>query len=149
PVSMPVRSELEWCPPGHGDLYLALHTSGTLAALLAAGYHYAFISNADNLGATLDPGLLGYMLDTRLPFLMEVTERSAADRKGGHLARFADGALVLRETAQCREEDLPEFENTARHRYFNTNNIWVDLRALQEILQQRQYILELPLICNV
>ncbi len=71
-----------------------------LNRLLDAGYEYAFVSNADNLGAVLDPAILGYMADKQLPFLMEVADRTAADRKGGHLARRADGQLLLREIAQ-------------------------------------------------
>src|SRR5512136_3043161 len=51
PASCPENPELEWYPPGHGDLYTALVTSGMLEKLLDAGYEYAFISNADNLGA--------------------------------------------------------------------------------------------------
>ena len=72
-----------------------------MAQLLAQGYEYAFVSNADNLGATLDLRILGYLATAQLPFLMEVAERSAADRKGGHLAQRPDGQLILREIAQC------------------------------------------------
>ena len=55
PVSWPATPALEWCPPGHGDVYGALRRSGMLAALLERGFRYAMISNSDNLGATLDP----------------------------------------------------------------------------------------------
>ena len=58
PVEWPDDPQLEWCPPGHGDVYTALQTSGTLEALLDAGYEYAFLSNSDNLGAVLDPRVL-------------------------------------------------------------------------------------------
>ena len=51
PVQWPADPELEWCPPGHGDIYTALAASGTLGALLGAGLRYAFVSNSDNLGA--------------------------------------------------------------------------------------------------
>jgi len=86
PVAWPVDPAKEWCPPGHGDLYLALQTSGMLERLLEQGYQYAFVSNADNLGATVDLPILGYFAEKRLPFLMEVARRQPADRKGGHLA---------------------------------------------------------------
>ena len=86
PASFPDDPELEWCPPGHGDLYIALATSGLLIALLDAGYEYAFVSNADNLGAVLEPRILGYLAQRKLPFLMEVADRTLADRKGGHLS---------------------------------------------------------------
>ena len=51
-----MNKHLEWCPPGHGDLYTALYGSGALDELLAEGVKYMFVSNSDNLGATLDVG---------------------------------------------------------------------------------------------
>ncbi|WP_374685892.1 UTP--glucose-1-phosphate uridylyltransferase, partial [Promineifilum sp.] len=148
PIDWPADPELEWCPPGHGDLYTALVTSGMLDRLLDAGLEYAFVSNADNLGAVLDPAILGYLVERRLPFLMEVADRTAADRKGGHLARRPDGGLLLREIAQCPAGDLPAFQDIARHRYFNTNNLWVNLLALRAVLSEREYHLGLPMIRN-
>jgi len=149
PVIWPANPDLEWCPPGHGDIYPALLTSGMLPRLLEAGYRYAFVSNADNLGAVLDPAILGYFVTERLPFLMEVTERTAADRKGGHLARSrADGRLILRESAQCPPADMDAFQDIGKHRYFNTNNLWLDLQALAAILAARDGILGLPMIRN-
>src|SRR3954447_25927068 len=105
PVSWPDDPDLEWAPPGHGDLYTALVTSGMLAQLLERGYEYAFVSNADNLGAVLDPTILAWFARERLPFLMEVADRTEADKKGGHIARRRGGGLVLRETAQTPDSD--------------------------------------------
>src|SRR4051794_36462579 len=51
PAEWPDDPSLEWCPPGHGDLYTALVTSGMLAQLLERGFEYAFVANSDNLGA--------------------------------------------------------------------------------------------------
>ena len=101
PAEWPADPAKEWCPPGHGDLYAALTTSGLLRRLLNDGYTYAFISNSDNLGATLDLRILGYLAQQEVPFLMEVADRTTADRKGGHLAQRPDGQLILREIAQC------------------------------------------------
>src|SRR4051794_18782715 len=129
PVSWPDDPDLEWAPPGHGDLYTALVTSGMLEQLLDRGYEYAFVANADNLGATLDERILGWFARERLPFLMEVADRTEADRKGGHLAQRPDGGLVLREIAQT-PDDVGSFQDVSRHRYFNTNTLWVNLRAL-------------------
>lgn len=140
--------DLTWCPPGHGDLYLALATSGLLDALLDAGMSHAFVSNADNLGATPSPEVYGWMLDKELPFIMECATRSAADMKGGHLARGPRGQLLLREVAQCPESDLPAFQDIGYHRYFNTNNLWVDLRRVRELIAQSGGVLGLPLIRN-
>jgi len=148
PVSWPAAPELEWCPPGHGDLYVALQTSGLLSRLLDAGYRHAFVSNADNLGAAVEPELLGWLAAEEIPFLMEVCERTAADRKGGHLARARDGRLLLRESAQCPEAEKDEFQDVSRYRYFNTNNLWIDLAALDRTLRERDGVLDLPMIRN-
>lgn len=148
PVNWPADPDLEWCPPGHGDIYTALVTSGMLRRLLDRGYEYAFVSNADNLGAVLEPAILGYFVQNRLPFLMEVADRTAADRKGGHLARSNDGRLILRESAQCPADAVAAFQDITRHRYFNTNNLWLNLSALQALLDARDGILGLPMIRN-
>src|SRR4051812_19108510 len=149
PVSWPDDPDLEWAPPGHGDLYTALVTSGMLGELLDHGYEYAFVANADNLGATLDERILGWFARERLPFVMEVADRTSADRKGGHLAQRADGGgLVLREIAQTPDEDVDSFQDVSRHRYFNTNTLWVNLRALDALMEERDGILGLPMIVN-
>jgi UTP--glucose-1-phosphate uridylyltransferase len=149
PVEWPADPELEWCPPGHGDIYIALVTSGMLDTLLEHGYEVAFVSNADNLGAVLDPLLLGYIVANELPFLMEVADRTAADRKGGHLARrISDGRLILRESAQCPDADLDAFQDIERHRYFNTNNLWVHLPSLKRRLAEQDGVMGLPMIRN-
>ncbi len=147
PANCPESPELEWNPPGHGDFFAALHTSGMLRKLLDQGKQYAFISNADNLGAVLDPGLLGYFVRRGFPFLMEVAWRGTSDKKGGHIAKRDNGQLILREVAQCPEDDLPAFQDISTHCYFNTNNIWVDLAALQKRIDQ-DGLPRLPLIVN-
>lgn len=149
PVNWPADPKLEWCPPGHGDLYTGLVTSGALTLLLDRGYRYAFVSNADNLGAWPDPRIAAWFAEEGIPFLMEACERTAADRKGGHLARRrATGRLVLRESAQTPEEDRESFGDVTRHRYFNTNNVWVDLRSLSEVLAGHGGVLGLAPIFN-
>lgn len=148
PVTWPADPAKEWCPPGHGDLYLALQTSGMLETLLAHGYEYAFVSNADNLGATVDLALLGYFAAEQLPFLMEVARRQPADRKGGHLAYHPEQGLILREVAQCPADEMEEFQDLERYQYFNTNNLWVHLPSLQQALVEQGGIVPLPLIRN-
>jgi UTP--glucose-1-phosphate uridylyltransferase len=149
PVEWPPNPDQEWAPPGHGDLYPALVASGMLDALLDRGYRYAFVSNADNLGATLDPRILAWMAAEQIPFVDEVATRSEQDRKGGHLARRRDGGgLVLREIAQTADEDVEAFQDITRHRFFNTNTLWIDLHALQKTLQARGGVLPLPMIVN-
>lgn len=149
PVAWASDPEHEWCPPGHGDLYPALAGSGWLDRLLAEGVRYAFVSNSDNLGATLEPGLLNWFAETGAPFAMEVTRRTEADKKGGHLAlRKSDERLVLREVAQCPEADLDFFQDIARHQFFNTNNLWLNLPALKAALEASGGVLPLPVIQN-
>jgi len=148
PASWPDDPSLEWAPPGHGDVYPSLLSSGLLDALLDGGYRYAFVANVDNLGAVLEPRILAWFAREQIPFLMEVADRTAADRKGGHLAQRADGGLVLREIAQTPEEDVDAFQDTSRHRFFNTNTLWIDLRALAGVLAERDGVLGLPMIVN-
>jgi UTP--glucose-1-phosphate uridylyltransferase len=148
PTDWPADPNLEWAPPGHGDVYTSLATSGLLRRLLEHGYEYLFLSNSDNLGAVLEPRILSWFAREGLPFLAEATDRTEGDRKGGHLARRRGGGLVLRETAQTRDEDQEAFQDTSRHRYFNCNNIWVSLRALETTLEARGGVLGLPMIVN-
>ena len=149
PARYPDNPDMEWCPPGHGDLFTAIQEEGVLQKILDSGCEYAFISNADNLCASLHPGILGYLALKKIPFLMEATRRTEADRKGGHLARSSsDGNLLLRESAQCPEEDEEFFQDIWKHQFFNTNNLWVNLKSLREILKQNEGIIPLPLIRN-
>ena len=149
PVEWPQDPDQEWCPPGHGDLYPAMVGSGWLDRLLADGVKYAFVSNSDNLGAILDPALLGFFAKSGAPFMMEVTRRTAADKKGGHLAkRDSDGRLLLREVAQCPDGDLDEFQNIDKHLYFNTNSLWLNLEKLKAQLSADSGVLPLPMIKN-
>lgn len=149
PVSWPADPALEWVPPGHGDVYGALRRSGKLAELLEQGFEYVMISNSDNLGATVDPRIAAYLTKQRAPFLLEVVVGTKAERKGGHIGRRRDdGRLVLRESAQVPPEDSHSFGDYSHWRYFNTNNLWVQLRALDELLERQGGVLELPLITN-
>lgn len=149
PVTWPADPELEWCPPGHGDLYPSLLGSGLMEKLLARGVKILFVSNSDNLGATVDQTLLRYFAESGLSFLMEVAERTVADRKGGHLARSREtGRLLLRESAQCAKEDEAAFQDVQRHRFFNTNNLWIRLDELKAELDRQGGALPLPLITN-
>jgi UTP--glucose-1-phosphate uridylyltransferase len=148
PAVYPADRDKEWCPPGHGDIYAALVTSNMLELLLSEGYEYAFVSNSDNLGAELDLQILGYFAANQVPFLMEVADRTPADRKGGHLAQRPDGQLILRESAQCPPDEEDEFQDIKRYRYFNTNNLWINLRSLARRLDEHQGVMPLPLIRN-
>jgi UTP--glucose-1-phosphate uridylyltransferase len=146
PVQWPAHPDLEWCPPGHGDLYVSLASSGMLETLIDAGYRWAFVSNADNLGALVDARIAAWVAAEEIPFLMEVVRGTPADRKGGHLAR-RDGRLVLRESAQVPKGDT-SFSDVERWRWYNTNDLWIDLQALADLLVRQPAGPELPLIVN-
>jgi len=146
PVEWPQAPELEWCPPGHGDLYTALAASGTLDALLEAGVRWCFVSNADNLGAVPDPRLAAWIAGEGVPFVMEAVRGTPADRKGGHLALHR-GRTVLRETAQVPKGDH-SFTDVERWRFYNTNNLWIDLEALRALQREDPGGPALPLIVN-
>lgn len=150
----PVRWErdpsLEWCPPGHGDIYNSLRATGVLDTLIEQGYRYAFVSNSDNLGAVPDPRVAGWLASSGAPFAIEAVRRTPSDRKGGHFARRrADGRIILRETAQTRPEDAEALADLDRHRFTSTNNLWFDLVAVRDELERRDGVLGLPLIRNV
>ncbi len=134
-----------WAPPGHGNLYLALRCSGLLDELLRRGMRWAFVSNADNLGAAPDAGILGYLAEHGLDFALEVTPRTPADVKGGTLVRRA-GRLELLEIAQVPDGHAEDFQDVRRFPVFNTNNLWLDLEALRGVMERGGP--SLPLIVN-
>lgn len=143
------ENNLNWNPPGHGDIYLALLENKLLDELEKKGYEYIFISNSDNLGASIDTKILGYLISKNMDFLMEVAERTAMDKKGGHLAFHNEkNKIILRESAQCHIDDKEHFEDTKKHKYFNTNNIWVKIKSLKKVLKENKGIIPLPLIRN-
>ncbi|KAJ7594419.1 UTP-glucose-1-phosphate uridylyltransferase [Mycena floridula] len=123
-----------WYPPGHGDLYNALFHSGVLNQLLADGKEYLFASNSDNLGAVVDERILQHMIDTGAEFLMEVTDKTKADIKGGTLVNY-EGHPLLLEIAQVPAEHVEEFKSVKRFKTLNTNNLWINLKALKSIME--------------
>lgn len=149
PVEWPEDPELEWCPPGHGDVYVALQTTGLLETLRERGFRHLFLSNADNLGATCDGAVPAWMTSEGIPYVTEVCERTHNDRKGGHLAvRKADGRVVLRDSAMVVDGEDHYFQDNGRHPWFHANNLWVDLDVLAARLAERDGVLGLPIIVN-
>jgi UTP--glucose-1-phosphate uridylyltransferase len=149
PVDWPADPTLEWCPPGHGDLYPALHAHGIVRALLDAGFRYASVSNSDNLGAAPDAEIAAWFAASGAPYAAEMCLKTPADVKGGQLVvRRADGRIIQRETAQTHPDDVEVSLDPTRHRYFHTNNLWFDLEALAAELDRTGGVLELPLIRN-
>lgn len=149
PAEWPADPSLEWCPPGHGDFYPSLQASGLIPRLLDAGFRFIFLANMDNLGALPDPRLAGWFASSGAPYAAEVTQRTDMDRKGGHLAtRNSDGRLVLRDTAQVSPDEMDYFIDIERHSWCHTNNLWMDLVQVAEVLDANQGALSLPLIVN-
>jgi len=150
PVTWQKDPSLEWCPPGHGDVYTAMSASGLVRTLLDAGCRQVFLSNSDNLGAVPEPRVAGWFAQSGAPFAIEAVRRTPSDRKGGHFAiRKSDRRIVLRETAQTLPADLAALGDLERHAFTSTNNLWINLEALQAELDARGGVLGLPLIRNV
>jgi UTP--glucose-1-phosphate uridylyltransferase len=122
-----------WYPPGHGDLYESLVHSGVLDRLLAEGKEYLFVSNSDNLGAVVDQRILQHMIDSDAEFLMEVTDKTKADVKGGTLIEY-DSSMRLLEIAQVPPDHVDDFKSVRKFKIFNTNNLWINLKALKRIM---------------
>lgn len=149
PVTWETNPDLEWCPPGHGDLYSTLWESGLLDILEEQGYRYLFISNSDNLGARPSRTLAQHFENTGAPFMIEVARRTEADRKGGHIVRdVVTGRLMLREMTQVADEDRADAMDIHKHPFFNTNNIWVRIDVLRKKLAEYNGVLPLPVIRN-
>lgn len=132
----------QWYPPGHGDVYEALDNSGLLDELLVQGKEYIFISNVDNLGATFDAAILEHMVATGAEFIMEVTDKTKADIKGGTLIDY-EGTVRLLEVAQVPSEHTDDFKSIKKFKIFNTNNLWVSLPAIRRNLDHQNLNMEI------
>jgi UTP--glucose-1-phosphate uridylyltransferase len=108
--------------PGHGDLFQALRRSGTLDGLRSRGVRVATISNVDNLGARVDPVVVGAHLLGGLPLTCEVA------RKEGDM-----GGAPVRVAGKLRLVEGPCFPDSFDQQLapvFNTNTALVDIDAL-------------------
>ncbi|KAA0722003.1 UTP--glucose-1-phosphate uridylyltransferase [Triplophysa tibetana] len=135
-----------WYPPGHGDIYASFYNSGLLDKLIAEGKEYIFVSNIDNLGATVDLHILNHLMSQpsgkRCEFVMEVTDKTRADVKGGTLTQF-DGKLRLLEIAQVPKAHVDEFKSVSKFKIFNTNNLWINLPAIKRLHEQNAMDMEI------
>jgi len=135
PMAKDPQGDLEdWYPPGHGDVYRALYNSGLLDEMLREGKEFVFLSNIDNLGATVDLKILHYMESNKIDFLAEVTDKTRSDIKGGTLIEY-EGKARLFEIAQCPPSKVDEFKSIKKFKIFNTNNLWISLKAIKELVQ--------------
>ncbi|CAO1633268.1 unnamed protein product [Sympodiomycopsis kandeliae] len=134
-----------WYPPGHGDIFDAMNNSGLLDRLLAAGKEYIFVSNVDNLGATVDLNIYQHMIDSQAEFISEVTDKTKADVKGGTLIDY-EGIVRLLEVAQVPKEHLEDFKSIKKFQIFNCNSLWINLKAIKRVIDNDE--LDLEIIVN-
>lgn len=137
-TSVPGQDLEAWYPPGHGDFYQSFYNSGLLDELINQGREYCFISNIDNLGATVDINILKLLMtpqNSKSPeFVMEVTDKTRADVKGGTLIQY-EGKLRLLEIAQVPKEHVDDFKSVKTFKIFNTNNLWIKLATAKRIIE--------------
>ena len=142
-----VSDKTETCyPPGHGDFFFSIQQSGILDQLIHQGKRYLYIANADNLGASVDLKILHLLSTSNAPYIMEVTNKTRADIKGGTLVKTNHSALRLLEIVQVPNEFREEFKSIKKFKIFNTNNVWLNLIELRKKLQSSS--LQLDLIVN-
>jgi UTP--glucose-1-phosphate uridylyltransferase len=110
---------------GHGDLPEALARSGLVQAFHRAGGKYVWITNVDNLGATVDEAILGLFIEQSATVMVEVCPKEEGDRGG--IPVHAEGKLQVLE-----EFRLPRGFDAAQVRVFNTNTFLVRAQALAE-----------------
>ncbi|KAI9680984.1 MAG: UTP-glucose-1-phosphate uridylyltransferase [Trizodia sp. TS-e1964] len=132
----------DWYPPGHGDVFESLYNSGVLDKLIDAGKEIIFLSNADNLGAVVDLRILQHMVETESEYIMELTDKTKADVKGGTIIDY-DGSVRLLEIAQVPKEHVNEFKSIKKFKYFNTNNIWLNLKAIKRVVEKSELAMEI------
>merc|ERR1719186_1020974 len=148
PIAKSCRSDDDmdcWYPPGHGDFYQSFSNSGLLDEFIDQGKKVCFMSNIDNLGATVDINILNTCIQHNNDFIMEVTEKTRADVKGGTLINY-EGKLRLLEVAQVPKEHEEDFKSVKKFNVFNTNNLWMRLDAVQNNIQEG--ILDMEIIVN-
>ncbi|KHJ41003.1 hypothetical protein D918_08890 [Trichuris suis] len=131
-----------WYPPGHGDFYESFYSSGLLDTFLNAGKEYCFVSNIDNLGATMDPKIMHAMIQNGNEFVMELTDKTRADVKGGTLISY-DGVIRLLELPQVPKEHRDEFYSVTKFKYFNTNNLWMKLSTIKQLVVDNKMDMEI------
>lgn len=138
----PIYGKKSMYPPGHGDIFNSLKDSGMLDELLAEGKEWLFVSNIDNLAATVDFSILDYVIKNDVDFLMEVTNKTRADIKGGTLIEM-DDKLSLLEIAQVPSEKKNEFTSIRKFKIFNTNSVWINLKKLKSLLKEKKIQLDI------
>ncbi|KAH9738589.1 UTP--glucose-1-phosphate uridylyltransferase 1 [Citrus sinensis] len=124
-VPLPCKGKTDkdgWYPPGHGDVFPSLMNSGKLDALISQGKEYVFAANSDNLGAIVDLSILSLIM-LMYVYNISVTPKTLADVKGGTLISY-EGKVQVN-----------EFKSIEKFKIFNTNNLWVNLKAIKRLVE--------------
>jgi len=129
-----IEDKEDWYPPGHGDFYNSIYNSGLLEEFIKNGKEYIFLSNVDNLAATVNLDILNHVIENKIDFLMEVTNKTLADIKGGTLIDY-EGVIKLLEIAQVSSHHVQEFKSIKKFKIFNTNNLWFQTSAIKEVVE--------------
>merc|ERR1711953_951706 len=148
PAAKHIQTEKDieaWYPPGHGDFYMSFYNSGLLDELIEQGRNICFMSNIDNMGATVDLGILNECMKDGAEFFMEVTDKTRADVKGGTLIQY-EGKLRLLEVAQVPKNREEDFKSVKKFNVFNTNNLWMSLPAIKRVVEEGT--LDMEIIVN-
>lgn len=118
---------------GHGDLPDALRASGLLDKFLARGGQVVVIANIDNLGATVDPAIVGFHLDHGGPLTVELVDKVGSDRGGGPV-RWNGKPIITEELR------LPTGFDPKTVPVFNTNTFLASAPALQTLEMDWTYV---------
>lgn len=152
PIARSYKADIDkeaWYPPGHGDFYQSFYNSGLLTRFIDEGRKYTFLSNIDNLGATVDANIIHYLMERGgkdpCEILLEVTDKTRADVKGGTLIEYED-KLRLLEIAQVPKDNIDDFKSVKTFKIFNTNNLWIKLDAMLRIIEEQT--MEMEVIVN-
>jgi UTP--glucose-1-phosphate uridylyltransferase len=120
--------------PGHGDLPDAIGR-GALQRFMERGGRYLWMSNVDNVLATLDPTLLGAHIDAGVSMTVESAPRLDGD-KGGMPARVDDHLQVVEHFRFPRGFDDSSIP------VFNTNTFIFNAEALGRDFPLQWFLVE-------
>ena len=121
--------------PGHGDLSFALRERGVMKRFRDAGGEILVMSNVDNLGATLDPAIVGLHIEKKVAVTAEVVRKEPGD-KGGAPARV-DGLVQIVESFRFP----PAFDQDGIP-VFNTNTFVLDAAAIDRDFDLTWFVVE-------
>lgn len=76
---------------------------------------------------------------------MELTDKTKADVKGGTIINY-EGSVRLLEIAQVPSEHVEDFKSVRKFKYFNTNSVYINLKAIKRLMEEGG--MELDIIVN-